>query len=216
MNARFLAGAALALVMALPVKADDKPLKTKLDQRVAVEFEAGPLKDALAQIGERYNIAFTIDTEAFKSECGIPDIEAQPVRLSRVTDIRLARALQLLLGQVRGTFVIRDGGVKIGPISALFDEIKLQKTMEFDEAERDLMRKLEDLKDARRLALLQLRQDLNFSDLQPASAPTVSVSTESVPWEEALKRLQQIENRLTAIEKRVPSVATPAQDKKRQ
>jgi tetratricopeptide (TPR) repeat protein len=90
-----------------------KELKDKVSQPVTVEFEPGPLKDALGFLSERYGVPIIIDTEAFKSDLGVNDVENQQVRMPRLSGVSLGTVLRLLLAQVQGTFIIRREFIEV-------------------------------------------------------------------------------------------------------
>jgi hypothetical protein len=90
------------------------PLRTKLEQRITVEFTFRPLCDALQFLRDRYGIPMQINEEAFKKQAGIQDVKNQPIRL-RVENMPLKDTLQKLLEQVQGTYDIRNGQVLVFP-----------------------------------------------------------------------------------------------------
>jgi hypothetical protein len=76
-----------------------------------------PLKDALEFIGEQSNVPFIVDSKAFEA-IGVQKVEEQPVQLAKMTGVRLANVLRLLLGQVKGdvytgTFLVRSDSLEI-------------------------------------------------------------------------------------------------------
>jgi hypothetical protein len=90
-----------------------RDLKSKMEMPVTVEFESGPLKDALGFLTERYNVPILVDSEAFKTDVNIPDVENTPVKLQKVVGISLGTVLRLLLSQVQGTFIIRREFIEV-------------------------------------------------------------------------------------------------------
>jgi hypothetical protein len=90
-----------------------KELQNKMTTPVTVEFESGPLKDALGFLQERYNIPIIIDTDAFKADLSEPDIENKTVKLTKLSGISLGTVLRLLLAQVQGTYIIRREFIEV-------------------------------------------------------------------------------------------------------
>ena len=95
------------------IMAKIRQIRDKLTQPVTLEFESGPLKDAIGYLIERYNIPIIIDAEAFRNDVGINDIENQTVKLSKVAGVSLGTVLRLLLAQVQGTYMIRREFIEV-------------------------------------------------------------------------------------------------------
>lgn len=72
------------------------------------------LKDALDMIQDQLGMTILVDNEAFKEE-GVPEVEQQPVRLPKLTNVKWRTILRLLLSQVQGDFLLRDGVVMVVP-----------------------------------------------------------------------------------------------------
>jgi hypothetical protein len=89
-----------------------RDLKALLNKAVTVEFDSGPLKDALGYLQDRYNIPIIVDEDAFK-EANVADVKSQVVKLDKVVNISLGTVLRLLLAQVQGTYVIRREYVEV-------------------------------------------------------------------------------------------------------
>jgi hypothetical protein len=104
-----------------PIGDSDKKIQSKtslelrenLNQPITAEFEAGPLKDALGFIQERYGIQMVMDNVSFQTDLGIPDFENQMVRMPRVVGVKIRTVLRLILAQVNGNFYPEDGVLRV-------------------------------------------------------------------------------------------------------
>jgi len=118
----------------------DNACRDKLAQRVTVEFTEAPLREALAFLGTTYKMTILVDGEAFKEDLMIQEVEAQPVKLPKLTDVKLSTVLKQLLRQVQGGYVIRDDYLEITPANrASLDQPWVSLTVEakpLDEALR--------------------------------------------------------------------------------
>ena len=93
-------------------------LRQRLDQPVRLEFgKNGPLTDALRSLSQRFDIPILVDTEAFRNDVGINDIENQTVTLPKVEGAKLRMVLRLMLSQVQADFQLRDGVLFILPVT---------------------------------------------------------------------------------------------------
>jgi tetratricopeptide (TPR) repeat protein len=90
-------------------------LRDKLAQPISLSegFDSGPLRDALGFLSERYGFPIIVDTEAFKNDNSINDIESQTVKLGKMVGVSLGTVLRLLLAQVNGTYIIRREFVEV-------------------------------------------------------------------------------------------------------
>jgi len=121
MNWRILNFSLAASIMLIPVlQAEEKnsgqAIADKLLLSITLEkgIEANtPLKDALEYLGDRYDLTFLINLEAFKEDLSRMDMKDQPVKLPKLTEVRLSTVLRMLLAQVDGTYVIRTDHVEI-------------------------------------------------------------------------------------------------------
>jgi hypothetical protein len=77
-----------------------------------------PLRDALEFVASRLELPILINHEAFRA-AGVQDVEAQPVRLPRMTNVRLGTVLRLVLGQVNGQVHVRSDYLEVRPQSAI-------------------------------------------------------------------------------------------------
>jgi hypothetical protein len=93
----------------------------------------------------------------------------------------------MTLDQIGGTYIVSDGDIIVGTTDTLVPRRKMQLQVEFDKAERALRNQIEDLRDRRRLELAQL------------PLPTLPNQVNA----DLDKRLEEIEHRLSAIEKRL-------------
>src|SRR5436309_11519464 len=90
--------------------------REKLDQPVTIEFEPNtPLREALSHIAERYGLTILVDKEAFQAMQNQPDIEAQPVKLPRLVEVKLLTALRAVFQQVGGDFYTKDHVLTVVP-----------------------------------------------------------------------------------------------------
>jgi hypothetical protein len=72
-----------------------------------------PLKDALEHLAKAYNLTpVLIDSESFK-QAGVESPEEAPVRLPRVSGVRLGTVLQQLVAQVQGAYLVRGDHIEI-------------------------------------------------------------------------------------------------------
>jgi hypothetical protein len=90
-------------------------LRRKLEAAVDLEFDAGPLKDTLQFLSERYDLSIFVDNEAFKTMLNAPDVENANVKLAKVRGVKLRRALSMLLAQLQADFLEQDGMVVVLP-----------------------------------------------------------------------------------------------------
>jgi hypothetical protein len=94
-----------------------KQLVTRLSQRFSLEkgIDANtPLKDALEFIADGAGISIHVDKQAFAT-AGFQEVEAQPVRMPKILNCRLANVLRLLLSQVNAIYLVRDDYLEITP-----------------------------------------------------------------------------------------------------
>jgi hypothetical protein len=97
-----------------------KALRARLNQPITLENGIDPntpLKDALDFLGDQAKVQFLIDNKAFEA-IGIQKVEEQPVQLSKMKNVSLARVLRLLLGQIKGdvysgAWLVRADGIEI-------------------------------------------------------------------------------------------------------
>ena len=90
-----------------------RDLRDKLAQPVSFEFPGGPLKEALEYLSDRYGVTILIDTEAFKSDLMIPEVETTQVKVPKLVGVSLSTVLRLLLAQAQGTYIIRRDYVEV-------------------------------------------------------------------------------------------------------
>lgn len=103
---------------------------------VAIEANT-PLKEALAYVSEKFGVNIVIDREAFKGEA--PEPENLPVKLDRMTDVRLENWLTPLLQQVQGDFFVQpDGIIRVVTKGTVIDHMLAQRvTARFDKKPLD-------------------------------------------------------------------------------
>src|SRR5437879_2337450 len=89
---------ALAARLAKPINLD-KPI------------ENDTLEEVIERLVEQYQLKFWIDVNAFEAEGRA--IEGQPLKLPKLTGVRLDYVLRRLLRQVNGEYIIRDGIIEV-------------------------------------------------------------------------------------------------------
>jgi hypothetical protein len=122
-------------------------LSDKLNQPVTVEFDAGPLKDALGFLQDRYNLPLIVDEEAFKRFSEMPDIQGQQVKLQKAVNIKLRTVLELLLQQLEGGILEKDGIVWVLPQKRLTPKVLLRGLVSASFRNVPLGQALEELSD---------------------------------------------------------------------
>jgi hypothetical protein len=71
-----------------------------------------PLRDALESLAERHECTILLDNAAFKEE-GVENVEDQPVRLPRLSGVRLDTVLRRVAAQVYGVPLVRGDHLEI-------------------------------------------------------------------------------------------------------
>lgn len=137
MTARTLAAAALVAVVgtalaqqpkaglapvpaAPPAKGADKPdLPKLLATRVTVAKFSGPFKDAVKLLADAYDLPLVIDPRLGEGEgmgmAACDGIDDKPVKLPKLTSVRLDTVLKILAEQVNGKFLVYPDHIKIVP-----------------------------------------------------------------------------------------------------
>lgn len=69
--------------------------------------------DALELVKGNAAVTFLMNTDAFKNDLQIAEPESQPVRLPKLTQIRLDTALRLLLRQANAAYLVRADHIEI-------------------------------------------------------------------------------------------------------
>jgi hypothetical protein len=72
-----------------------------------------PLNEALAMFQDRYELPILVDEEAFKNDLNQQDVTNQPVKLPRLTGVRLGTVLDKLLAQVQGAYLVKADHVEV-------------------------------------------------------------------------------------------------------
>ena len=78
-----------------------------------------PFEEALDFFSAKYGVTFLIDVQAFQNHLQIQEPEAQPVKLPKMTDVKLRTVLHLLGRQTQGVFVQRGDIFWFVPTEAL-------------------------------------------------------------------------------------------------
>jgi hypothetical protein len=159
-----------------------------LESRCSIGPVTGPLKEVLGQFSENGKVHIIVDAEDFKRD-GIADVNTQQVILPSLERVRFKRALQMALDQIGATYIVSDGDIIVGTQETLLPKKKIQIEVEYAKAERALRNQMEDLRDRRRLEMAEL--------------PRSALSNQPSANADLDKRLEEIEQRLAAIEKRL-------------
>jgi hypothetical protein len=126
-----------------PQKPESRPLEAVLTTRgPVIELEAAPLKDQLAFFADRFGMTIIVDREAFKA-IGFQEVESQPVRLDKVSNLKAGEVLQLLLSPIGANFKEQDGVLIVvpqehmvaarqlrRPVDATFEKKPLQEALD--------------------------------------------------------------------------------------
>ena len=158
--------------------------REKLDQPMTIEFEPNtPLREALSHIAERNSMTILIDDEAFKADSGQPDIEAQPIRLPRLTNVRLRTVLRAILEQVNGDYYVRDDVLMIVPRQRIQSGAVLRQSIDLDLEKRPLAAALKELSDMTGVSVVLDAQKLKDSKIE------VTADLRNVPLDCAVRIL---------------------------
>jgi len=124
----------LALVLALGLlafagQAQDKKPAAKPEEKVAAlsinqlrdklsvlgeaELDAMPLREAVAFFQQTFGLTIVIDTEAFKTDLQIAEVENQQVKLPRLRGVKLETLLRKVISQVNGVLLFRPGHLEV-------------------------------------------------------------------------------------------------------
>jgi type II secretory pathway component GspD/PulD (secretin) len=88
-------------------------LRDLLSHPISIEFDAGPLKEALGYLSERYDVPILVDAGAFKDDLMAEEVETQPVKLPKMAGVSLGTVLRILLAQVQGTYMLRRDYIEV-------------------------------------------------------------------------------------------------------
>jgi hypothetical protein len=89
--------------------------REKLDQTTTIEFEPNtPLREAVSHLADHFKMTILVDKETFK-EANSPEIESQPIQLSRLADVKLLTVLRAIFQQVGGDFYTKDYVLTVVP-----------------------------------------------------------------------------------------------------
>ena len=138
--------------------------RERLDQSHTIEFEPNtPLREALSHIAERNSMTILIDDEAFKADSGQPDIEAQPIRLPRLTNVRLRTVLRAILEQVNGDYYVKDDVLMVVPRQRIQSGAVLRQSIDLHLEKRPLAAALKELSDMTGVSVVLDAQKLKDS-----------------------------------------------------
>jgi tetratricopeptide (TPR) repeat protein len=92
-----------------------REMKAKLSQVVDLKngIESMPLRDALENLQDLYQVTILTDSQAFKTDLSEDEIETHSVKLPKMTGVTLATVLRLLTGQINGTYLVRKDFIEI-------------------------------------------------------------------------------------------------------
>jgi hypothetical protein len=130
-----------------PASRQAQELRAKLDVPITVEFEPGPLKELLAFLQDRHGIPIIVDEDAFKTDEQLIDVKGQQVKLDKVVGVKLRTVLHLVLVQVNGDFLVRDGMVVVVPRNQLLPPVLLQHRVDAVFVKETLADALQELSD---------------------------------------------------------------------
>jgi hypothetical protein len=104
------------------------------------------LKDALAFLGERFNVTILIDTQAYKDTLDINEPDQMPVRLPRMSNIPLREILRALCEQAQGAFVQIGDVLWVVPTNQVLPRL-LRQSVDVSFVNRPLDQALQELSD---------------------------------------------------------------------
>jgi type II secretory pathway component GspD/PulD (secretin) len=92
-------------------------LQKKLQRPVSfLGFDANtPVHEAFSHLAETQGLTILIDTQAFKDELQINDIETQPIRLPKLVNVPLRFILQQVAKQQQATVIVEGGVLWVVP-----------------------------------------------------------------------------------------------------
>jgi hypothetical protein len=129
--------------------------REKLDQLITIEFEPNtPLREALSHIADRYKMNILVDAETFKTDQNQPDIDNQPIRLPRLTEVKLVTVLRTILQQVGGDFYIKDDVLTVVPRAYIESGRVLKHPVDVTFSKRPLAEALSELTDLSGLSVV--------------------------------------------------------------
>src|SRR5581483_10481403 len=90
-------------------------LCNKLEESVTIDkpIDNQPLKDVLEYLTDRYGVTFIVDNQAFDRDKGLKNVEDSPVRLPKMSAVRLQTVLRYVLDQVSGVVLVRGDHLEI-------------------------------------------------------------------------------------------------------
>jgi hypothetical protein len=166
-----------------------KQLRAKLTQPISLEKGIDsntPLKDAVEFLSDRYEIPLLVNEAAFPKDENGNSVMGHPVRLSKLTGVKLGTVLRLVLAQVQGTYLIRGDHIEIVPRPLAWpsewtaDTRQLATAVTLDLHKQPLDRALQYLADASGINIIL---DARLAE-QAANVPVTAVLT-NVPVDTA-------------------------------
>ena len=96
----------------LPLVRTATELRQRLQRPITVEgFEANtPMRDALGFMSERFGVTLLVDTQAFKDDLKVDEIETTPVKLPKLVQVPMRLILDMVVEQQHGA-IIQEGAL---------------------------------------------------------------------------------------------------------
>jgi hypothetical protein len=122
-NNKAAASPSSAPAKAAPAVMRSEQLARKLAMSITFEFDTGPLKEALEHLSDKYSLPILVDTEAFKADLQMPEVEAQQVKFPKMAGLRLSTVLEKLVGQVGGGFLLQADHIEITTLARISNTV---------------------------------------------------------------------------------------------
>jgi hypothetical protein len=164
-----------------------RALQKKLDSLITFEVEAGtPLVEVLTRLEKEHKLSILIDSEAFKSDMGEPDVENKPIKLPKLENIHLRTVLRLILPQINADFYLKDGIIWITTQTRITAGEMLRQPVDIEFDNRPFCDAVQELS---ALAGVSVIVD---SKIGEKAKLQVSAEMYSVPFETALRILADL------------------------
>ena len=121
--------------------------------------------------------------EAFKADNSNPDVENNPIKLSRLIGVRLRTALRTILQQLNGDFYARDDVLMVVPRARIESGVVLKQPVDVGFEKRTLSDALKELSDMTGVSVVL--------DAQKQTDPSMQITADfrNVPLESAVRVL---------------------------
>jgi hypothetical protein len=199
-------GVLLLIVWALcghlpDARADEKQprdlIRQKLAKPVTLPKETNTtIKDFVDELARQCGVSFVLDQAAFRADQQIDNINEQPMKLPRLTDVPLRAVLRLMLQQLEwaaGGYRVRDGYIEITTLQRVLlqsvanGEPPLRPLVDVEFVRRPLDEALRDLAD---------QADINYlvdeAHIGDKGKTPVSATLENVPVDTAARLLSDM------------------------